>query len=141
METVYKNRTVYILLVLALGYLIYIVMNKKNEGVENVYDEKTNMIAKKVYKYYMDKDNFDFVDYINYLTSIGNTNLELIELEVFYELKSLKKKGTLTLENVLNEMNKKPTNNTNNTNNKEKDGQRLKDNTALMKSILQPYVI
>lgn len=134
-----KNMVIYILIGFIVIYLLYILSNKQKEGITNVDDENNMVIAKKVYKYYMDTKELDFVDYVNYLTSIGNTNLELIELEVFYELKSYKKKGKLTVNSVLNIMNTKPTDNAKSKN--ENEGQRLRDNTALMKSILQPYVI
>jgi hypothetical protein len=96
----------YTILTLISLYALYQMMNtyKIKEKLSNTDRDKNTGVAKQVYKYFMDNNNIDFVDYINFLTSIKNTNLKIIDLEVFYELKSLKKKGKLTLDSVLNEM-------------------------------------
>lgn len=87
-------------------YALYQMMNtyKIKEKLSNTDRDKNTEVAKQVYKYFIDNNNIDFVDYINFLTSIKNTNLKIIDLEVFYELKSLKKKGKLTLDSVRSEM-------------------------------------
>lgn len=140
----------YILIGLVLGYIVYALSKGySKEGITNVASVsniENKEIAKKVYQYFVDHKTVDFVDYINFLTSIKNTNLDIIDLEVFYELKSLNKKGKLTLESILNEMTnkgaEKVTKSTNeNTTEKETNGQTLKDNTKLLKSILQPFLI
>jgi hypothetical protein len=77
---------------------------KIKEKLSNTDRDKNTEVAKQVYKYFIDNNNIDFVDYINFLTSIKNTNLKIIDLEVFYELKSLKKKGKLILGSILNLM-------------------------------------
>lgn len=143
----------YILIGLVLGYIIYTLSKGyRKEGITNVASvssltsNENKEIAKKVYQYFVDHKTVDFVDYINFLTSIKNTNLDIIDLEVFYELKSLKKKGKLTLENILNEMTNKGTEKVTksanaSTTEKETNGQTLKDNTKLLKSILEPFLI
>ena len=101
------NETIlYILVTLVVGYALYKLINpdKMKEKITNVENDKNTEVAKQVYKYFIDTKNIDFVDYINFLTSIKNTNLKIIDLEVFYELKSLKKKGKLTLDSVRGEM-------------------------------------
>ena len=97
---------VYVLLGLIIGYALYELTktNKTKEKITNVDNDKNTVIAKQVYRYFVDKNNMDFVDYINFLTAIKNTNLNIIDLEVFYEFKLLKKKNKLKLDNKLNEI-------------------------------------
>ena len=106
-QQIVMNETIlYILVTLVVGYALYKLINpdKMKEKITNVENDKNTEVAKQVYKYFIDTKNIDFVDYINFLTSIKNTNLKIIDLEVFYELKSLKKKGKLTLDSVRGEM-------------------------------------
>jgi len=97
---------IYTILTLISLYALYQMMNtyKIKEKLSNTDRDKNTEVAKQVYKYFIDNNNIDFVDYINFLTSIKNTNLKIIDLEVFYELKSLKKKGKLILGSILNLM-------------------------------------
>ena len=97
---------VYVLLGLIIGYALYELTktNKTKEKITNVDNDKNTVIAKQVYRYFVDKNNMDFVDYINFLTAIKNTNLNIIDLEVFYEFKLLKKNNKLTLDSILNAM-------------------------------------
>jgi hypothetical protein len=97
---------IYVLLGLIIGYALYELTktNKTKEKITNVDNDKNTVIAKQVYRYFIDKNNMDFVDYINFLTAIKNTNLNIIDLEVFYEFKLLKKNNKLTLDSILNAM-------------------------------------
>lgn len=94
---------IYVLLGLVIGYALY-ELTKTKEKITNVDNDKNTVIAKQVYRYFVDKNNMDFVDYINFLTAIKNTNLNIIDLEVFYEFKLLKKNNKLTLDSILNAM-------------------------------------
>jgi hypothetical protein len=94
---------IYVLLGLVVGYALY-ELTKTKEKITNVDNDKNTVIAKQVYRYFVDKNNMDFVDYINFLTAIKNTNLNIIDLEVFYEFKLLKKNNKLTLDSILNAM-------------------------------------
>ena len=97
---------IYVLLGLIIGYALYELTktNKTKEKITNVDNDKNTVTAKQVYRYFIDKNNMDFVDYINFLTAIKNTNLNIIDLEVFYEFKLLKKNNKLTLDSILNAM-------------------------------------
>jgi len=94
---------IYVLLGLVVGYALY-ELTKTKEKITNVDNDKNTVTAKQVYRYFIDKNNMDFVDYINFLTAIKNTNLNIIDLEVFYEFKLLKKNNKLTLDSILNAM-------------------------------------
>ena len=97
---------VYVLLGLIIGYALYELTKTNNtkEKITKVDNDKNTVTAKQVYRYFIDKNNMDFVDYINFLTAIKNTNLNIIDLEVFYEFKLLKKNNKLTLDSILNAM-------------------------------------
>lgn len=98
---------IHVVIIFLSVYFIFLIINSNNDNIEkigNVSNEDVE-IASKVVDYMNSTDN-DFVSYINYLTSIGNTNLNIISVDVFYEFKILKKQNKLTIQNVIREMTK-----------------------------------
>ena len=95
----------YVVIIFLSVYFLFLIINSNNDNIEkigNVSNEDVEL-ASKVVDYMNSTDN-DFVNYINYLTSIGNTNLNIISIDVFYEFKTLKKQNKLSMQNVLREM-------------------------------------
>ncbi len=46
------------------------------------------------------KEDTEYTDYIQWLNSKNNTNLILIEIAIFYQIKTLKKKNKLTVVSI-----------------------------------------
>jgi hypothetical protein len=94
----------YVVIIFLSVYFLFLIINSNDniEKIGNVSNEDVEL-ASKVVDYMNSTDN-DFVNYINYLTSIGNTNLNIISIDVFYEFKTLKKQNKLSMQNVLREM-------------------------------------
>jgi hypothetical protein len=69
-------------------------MTNISEGDQNVIDRLMGFITV----------DTTFGDYINFLSSIKNTNLHIIDNEVFATFKSLKKRNNLTKKEIMNEM-------------------------------------
>lgn len=81
-------------------YIIYTSMSKK-EKFESVLPEKDAENAKLILEFFKkSNEKLDFVDYINYLLSIKNTNLKIINQETFYQLKTLNKLNKLSLKDI-----------------------------------------
>jgi len=94
----------YIVIIFIAVYIIFLIINPTIEKIGNVSNEDVE-IATQIADYINSTDN-DFVNYINFLTSIGNTNLNIISVDVFYEFKILKKQNKLSIQNILREMSK-----------------------------------
>jgi hypothetical protein len=94
----------YIVIIFIAVYIIFLIINPTIEKIGNVSNEDVE-IATQIADYINSTDN-DFVNYINFLTSIGNTNLNIISVDVFYEFKTLKKQNKLSIQNILREMSK-----------------------------------
>lgn len=71
----------------------------KSENMTNVSSEQ-QLIIEKIFTYINNNPNAEFVDYINFLTSIKNTNLNIIDNEVFVTFKMLKKKNMFSIEDI-----------------------------------------
>ena len=61
-------------------------------------------IMENVYLYIQNNPDDTFSDYINFLQSIGNINLNLIDNEVFVTFKLLKKRNMFTITDVQSAM-------------------------------------
>jgi hypothetical protein len=57
-----------------------------------------------VYDYINATPDSTFVDYINFLTGIKNTNLDIIDNEVFITFKMLQKRNLFSKEDVISAM-------------------------------------
>jgi len=108
-----NDNALIIIVIIIVIFMIYHQYNyKEQENLTSNGDLSytvVNSIAIKVF-HFINKlpDNSQFVDYVNYLNSIDNLNLNLISLEAYYELKTLKKQNKLTVQSVIDIMSQKP---------------------------------
>lgn len=96
----------WIILLCIAFYIIYTTTLSKKETFKSTLSTKDSENAKLILNFFKKSDNYDFVDYINYLTSIKNTNLRIINQETFYEFKTLNKLNKLTLQDIEASMSK-----------------------------------
>jgi hypothetical protein len=89
-------------LCISAAILLFIFFNYKKESMTNVSD-KDQLIIDAIFDYINDKEG-TFADYINFLTSIKNTNLNIIDSQVFATFTALKKRKLLTKEDIVSEM-------------------------------------
>jgi len=92
-----------VLIIIAIAIAVYFLLNNNTEKMTNITDEEQKRIDK-VYNYIVNNPNSSFVDYINYLTSIKNTNLHIIDNEVFVTFKLLQKKNMFSKVDVISAM-------------------------------------
>jgi hypothetical protein len=92
-----------ILIIIAIMVLVYFLLNNNTEKMTNITDKEQEQINK-VYNYVVDNQNSSFADYINYLTSIKNTNLHIIDNEVFVTFKLLQKKNMFSKDDIISAM-------------------------------------
>ena len=92
------NNTILILLVCAAA--VYYFFYYKTEH----FSDETQSIIDKVYNYINANPKGEFVNYVNFLTSIGNTNLPLIDSDVHNTFKTLMKLNQFTKQSVIDEM-------------------------------------
>lgn len=83
--------------------VIYIFWFYTNEHMTNVPDE-SKLVVDKVYDFIVARPEATFEEYINFLVSIDNTNLHLINNDVFAGFKALQKKGRFSKQDVVDEM-------------------------------------
>ena len=77
----------------------------KNENMTNMTNPSDQTsIMENVYLYIQNNPDDTFSDYINFLQSIGNINLNLIDNEVFVTFKLLKKRNMFTITDVQSAM-------------------------------------
>jgi len=70
--------------------------------MENLSDDKNDKINQ-ILNYLQTTDN-NFEDYVNFLLSIKNTNLNIINGEVFNTFKTLKKIKALSKQSIIDEI-------------------------------------
>lgn len=92
------NTHIYIIIALVLAYFFLF----KKDKFENVSPEINTQIDQ-IYDYIMNNDA-KYTDYLDFLITIRNTNLEIINAEVFSLFKAAKKRNTFTKEMILEEM-------------------------------------
>ena len=86
--------------ILIIGVVVsFYFMFYKSEKLTNVSSEDQSIIEK-IFMYINNNPESEFVDYINFLTSIKNTNLDIIDNEVFVTFKVLKKKNMFTMDDI-----------------------------------------
>lgn len=71
----------------------------KSEYMTNVSSDQQSFIDK-LYVYITDNPDITFSDYINFITSIKNTNLNIIDNEVYVTFKLLKKKNMFSKDDI-----------------------------------------
>lgn len=94
---------VLIIIAIAIAIAVYFLLNNNTEKMSNITDEEQTQMDK-VYNYIVNNPNSSFVDYINYLTSIKNTNLHIIDNEVFVTFKLLQKKNMFSKVDIISAM-------------------------------------
>jgi hypothetical protein len=93
-----NNTTIFICVVaICLGYFFL----SKTESMTNISAQDQNIIDR-LFTFITPETTFP--DYINFLTSVQNTNLHIIDDEVFATFKALKKRNMLTKNDIVNEM-------------------------------------
>jgi hypothetical protein len=94
------------ILYLCIGAILFyfIFFGYKKESMTNV-SEKDKIIVDALFNYITPETTF--ADYLNFLSSIKNTNLNIIDNDVFSTIKALKKKNLLKKEDIISEMNLK----------------------------------
>jgi hypothetical protein len=104
-ENVYKN---YLIIALVIIFLVYIFNNYKSfqfkENLENVSPEN-KLIIDQIYDYFMNDKATKYTAYLDFLISIKNKNLSLINSDVFSNFKFLRKRNELTKNDIAKEMN------------------------------------
>lgn len=93
--------TIFILFAIIL--IIFYFLTAKKESMTNV-SEKDQMIVDKIFNYITNNPTGKFYDYIKFLNEIKNTNLHIIDNEVFSGFKSLKKRNLLTKNDIITDM-------------------------------------
>ena len=94
------NKTIFYLSIGAIILYIFFFGYKK-ESMTNISEENQKVVDA-LFDYITPETTF--ADYINFLTSIKNTNLNIIDSDVFSSFKALKKKDLLKKEDIILEM-------------------------------------
>ncbi len=93
-------------LLITIGIVILIIFLSRNkEGFSPEDDKKIeekNRIAKSVLNFI--DENTTYKNYLDHLISINNVSYNLLEQEVFFEFKFLKKNKKLTQKNIFDKM-------------------------------------
>ena len=90
-----------LLLILGLFTLYYLFYNQEN--YTNISD-KDQITIDQIYDYINTNPDNTFVDYINFLANIKNTNLDIIDNEVYATFKAAKKRNKFTKQDIIEEM-------------------------------------
>lgn len=89
-----------ILAILIISIIIYYYSRNKKESFESLSKDDTKNANLILYFFQKGKKDPDFIDYINLLNKIENTNLKIINQETFFELKTLNKLNKLNIDAV-----------------------------------------
>lgn len=72
--------------------------------IENMTNIESQQIIDKIFNYIISNNSNAFADYINFLTSIKNTNLHIIDNEVFVTFKLLQNKKMFSKNDIISAM-------------------------------------
>ena len=97
-----KTTILYLCIGIIILYVLFFNVPHTNEKMTNISD-KDQIIIDSVFDYINSHDG-TFADYINFLTSIKNTNLNIIDSQVFTTFIALKKRKLFTKEDIISEM-------------------------------------
>jgi len=76
-----------------------------SKGSLERFDTPTQILIRKVYDYITtDRSSDNYEQYLQFLTSIGNTNLQLINHETYLLFRALRRKGALTADFIAQEI-------------------------------------
>jgi hypothetical protein len=103
-DNVYKK---YSIIALVIIFLVYVFNNYTNfqfkENLENVSPEN-KLIIDQIYDYFINDKATKYTAYLDFLISIKNKNLSLINSDVFSNFKFLRKRNELTKTDIAKEM-------------------------------------
>jgi hypothetical protein len=96
---------------LVIAVLIYIIYNiiavyNKKENFDSTLSQSDMDNAKLIFDFFDKKSDIIYPDYLDYLVSIKNTNLKIINQDTFHDFKALKKINKLTIQDIVNAMSK-----------------------------------
>jgi hypothetical protein len=97
-----QNNTILIVVVVVVVVVYYLFFYKK-ETMTNVSSEQQQIIDQ-IYNSVVNNPDITFVDYIKLLKSLNNTNLDIINNEVFVTFKLLQKKKMFSKDDIVSEM-------------------------------------
>jgi hypothetical protein len=83
--------------------VIYFVVVRKREQLTNIPNEVQSHVDS-IYNLIKDYPDVTFNEYLDYLINIKNTNLHIIDSEVFSLFKALHKKGKFSKQDIIDEM-------------------------------------
>jgi hypothetical protein len=91
-----------ILIIIAL-VAVYFFFFYKKETMTNISSEQQKIVDQ-IYNSIVNNPDITFVDYINLLSSLKNTNLNIIDNEVFVTFKLLQKKKMFSKDDIISAM-------------------------------------
>lgn len=94
-----NNQIIFIIFICVISFYF---MFYKSENLTNVSSEQS--VIEQIFMYINNNPTGEFIDYINFLSSIKNTNLHIIDNEVFVTFKLLKKKNMFTTDDIKSAM-------------------------------------
>jgi len=92
-----------IIIILIVIVTIYYFFFYNTENMTNIQPE-LNLMIDNIYNYIVNNQDATFADYINFLTSIKNTNLHIIDNEIFVTFKILQKKKMFSKDDIISAM-------------------------------------
>lgn len=95
-----NNNTIILICLIILAS--YFFLFYKKEELTNL-NPKEQAFVDNLYDFIMNND-VSFEEYLKYLNAVKNTNLKIIDNEIFVSFKLAKKKGTFTKQSILDEM-------------------------------------
>jgi len=101
-----SNRTVVLILIFILvgGLTIYFTYKQKQSEYLTNISETDQQVIDSLYDFYMNNTATDYITYLNFLENIKNTNMNLVNKDVFLALKILKNNDSLTKDDIIKEM-------------------------------------
>ena len=94
------NQVIFIIIVCIL---VFYFIFYKSENMTNISSDQQSVIEQ-IYVYIMNNPDITFADYVKYLITIQNTNLDIIDNEVFVTFKLLKNKNMFTIDDIKSAM-------------------------------------
>lgn len=95
-------KPIFIIIIIIILYYCFVYSN--NESMTNELPDIQQQFIDSLYNYINNNDNINFIDYINFLTSLKNTNLNIIDNDVFTEFKILKKRKLFSKQDIITQM-------------------------------------
>ena len=93
------NNISLLLMIIGIVILFKLFCSPQLEHLKTPLEQRIEALAESI-KNYITEDT-KYPDYLDFLTNHGNTSYKILEQETFYTLKSLKKMGKLTTEDIV----------------------------------------